>query len=64
MEVRQQYPSADGVRAASNLIVTIFNVKGNEYRMLTYIDYGEHSVRAVELLTHAEYDQQGWKRRL
>ena len=64
MEVRQQYPSTDGVKPSSGEIVTVFNVKGNEYRMISRLDYGQQFVQVLELLTHAEYDKQAWKRRL
>ena len=64
MEVRQQHPSADGVRTQNNTIVTVFNVKGNEYRLLTRLVYRDQTAEVLELLTHAEYDKAGWKRRL
>ncbi len=64
MELRQDYPSADGVRTQNNTVVTVFNVKGNEYRLLTHVNYQVQSVRVVELLTHAQYDKPNWKRRL
>jgi mRNA interferase HigB len=60
-DVRATYPSADGVRLKSELVVTVFNVKGNEYRLLASIDYGEQIVDALDVLTHAEYDKNRWK---
>ena len=62
-DVRKTYPAADGVRLASETVVTVFNVKGNEYRLLTWIDYGAQVVEALEVLTHAEYDKAHWKAR-
>src|SRR5690349_11023733 len=62
-ELRQDYPSADGVKLKSGLVVTVFNVKGNEYRLLTHVNYGQHAVLILELLTHAEYDKERWKER-
>ena len=38
-EVRVDYPSADGVKLRSRIVVTVFNVKGNEYRLLTNVVY-------------------------
>ena len=38
-DVRRSYPSADGVKLKSKLVVTVFNAKGNEYRLLSVIDY-------------------------
>jgi mRNA interferase HigB len=62
-DVRMDYPTADGVKLSSHLVVTIFNVKGNEYRLLTAIDYDAEIVEALEVLTHAEYDKELWKDR-
>jgi mRNA interferase HigB len=62
-DVRATYPSADGVKLKSALVVTVFNVKGNEYRLLTWIDYDEQIVEALDVLTHAEYDKNRWKDR-
>lgn len=62
-DVRRVYPNADGVKLKSGLVVTVFNVKGNEYRLLSEIDYTAQSVEVLEILTHAEYDKQAWKAR-
>lgn len=62
-DVRVDYPSADGVKLKSQVVVTVFNVKGNEYRLLTNINYHRQFVLVLELLTHAEYDKEKWKGR-
>ena len=62
-DVRVDYPSADGVKLKSRVVVTVFNVKGNEYRLLTNINYQGQFVLVLELLTHAEYDKEKWKGR-
>src|SRR5947207_527217 len=59
-EVRKSYPSADGVKLRSTVVVTVFNVKGNEYRLLSHIDYDAQTVEALELLTHADYSKEQW----
>jgi hypothetical protein len=56
-------PLGDGIALASGVVVTVFNVKGNEYRLLTYVDYSAQFVQFLELITHAEYDKELWKRR-
>jgi mRNA interferase HigB len=60
-DVRNMYASADGVSAESGMIVTVFNVKGNRWRLLTWIDYDAQVVEALDVLTHAEYDKDFWK---
>jgi mRNA interferase HigB len=62
-DVRRTYPSADAVKLKSSPVVTVFNVKGNEYRLLTSIDYDVGIVEALVVLTHAEYDKKLWKDR-
>lgn len=62
-DVQHQYPSADGV-PIKNVVVTVLNVKGNEYRLLKIISCQRQQIYIVDLLTHAEYDKNLWKNRL
>ena len=64
MEVRKTYRHADAVRVESRKVVTIFNIKGNHYRLVTAIDYRLQVVNVLRLLTHAEYDKDQWKKSL
>lgn len=50
--IRAVLPTADFVDP-----YTIFNVKGNSYRLLTIIHYRYKRVYVREFMTHAEYDQ-------
>ena len=63
-DVRAVYSSADGVKLKSGNVVTVFNVKGNEYRLLTSIFYQRGVVYVLEAMTHAEYSKNQWKNRL
>lgn len=63
-DVRKTYPSADSVKVESGRTVTIFNVCGNDYRLLTAIHYNGQRVYTLQLLTHAEYDKNKWKKDL
>lgn len=56
-EVRQTFPSADLV---GNFLV--FNICGNDYRLITYIDFKFSKVFIRDVLTHAEYDKENWKK--
>lgn len=62
-DLRRDYPSADGVRLDSGTVVTVFNVRGNEYRLISHVDYRLQVVLVLELLTHAQYDKEQWKGR-
>ena len=62
MDVRKTYRHADAVRAASGKVITVFNIKGNHYRLVTAIDYALQAVNILSLLTHADYDKDRWKK--
>ena len=55
-EVRQTFNSADQVGQ-----LTVFNIKGNKYRLITYIDYRSKKVFIRNFMTHSEYDKNQWK---
>ena len=63
-DVRRTYPAADGVQVDSGRVVTVFNIRGNNYRLLTWISYRAQLVSVIDVLTHADYDKNRWKRRL
>jgi mRNA interferase HigB len=60
-DIRIDYPSADGIPTKAGIIVTVFNVKGNTYRLLTWISYKRQMVQILDVLTHAEYSKGKWK---
>jgi mRNA interferase HigB len=39
----------------------VFDIGGNKYRLITYIDYKTKTVFIRNFLTHAEYDKDKWK---
>lgn len=57
MDVRRTFPSADAVEK-----FTVFNIKGNAYRLITEINYHTGRIFLRYVLTHAEYSRRGWKR--
>jgi mRNA interferase HigB len=56
VELRNVFSSADQV---GNF--TVFNIGGNKYRLITFIDYTYQKVFIRAVLTHAEYDKDDWK---
>ena len=56
-ELRATFPSADRV---DNLIV--FDIGGNNYRLIASIHFNRAKVYIRHVLTHAEYDRGDWKR--
>jgi mRNA interferase HigB len=61
MDVRRDFPTADGVVVRSGRIVTVFNIRGNKYRLITAIHYRGQRVYTLRFLTHPEYDDGKWK---
>ena len=55
-EVRQTYPHADAVGSC-----TVFNIRGNRYRLIAKIDYAKQAVLIASILTHADYNKEKWK---
>ena len=55
-DLRQVFPSADLV---GNFIV--FNIAGNNFRLITYVDFKSKLVFIRSVLTHADYDKENWK---
>ena len=56
LDVQAQFPSAEAV---GNF--TVFNVKGNRYRLIVDIQYPKQTLLIKYILTHAEYDKDAWK---
>lgn len=55
-ETRREFPHAD--RAG---VCTVFNIKGNAYRLISKIYYPNKTVLVRSVMTHAEYDKGIWK---
>ena len=55
-QVRATYQSAEAV---GNF--TVFNIKGNRYRLIVDIIYPTQRIYIKYVLTHAEYDREKWK---
>lgn len=56
LEVQCVYPRTEAV---GNF--TVFNIKGNRYRLIASINYVRQIIYIKYVLTHAEYDKDDWK---
>jgi mRNA interferase HigB len=63
-DARRTLPTADGVKVISGRTVTIFNICGGRYRLVTAIHYNHQMIYVLRFMTHAEYDKQKWKAEL
>lgn len=59
--VRRTYPHADPLTVTSGRAVTIFNIAGNKYRLITALHYNRQIAYILKFLTHAEYSKNRWK---
>ena len=56
VELKQTFPAADQVGR-----LTVFNIGGNDYRLIARVEYEQQRVYVRDVLTHAEYDKGAWK---
>jgi mRNA interferase HigB len=55
-DVRVDFGHADPVGD-----LTVFNIKGNRYRLIARIIYATQKVFVRRVLTHVEYSEGGWQ---
>jgi mRNA interferase HigB len=56
-DVRQMFPFADGAGK-----YTVFNIKGNAFRLIAEINYRTGRLYIRHVLSHVMHDRGGWKR--
>jgi mRNA interferase HigB len=62
-QTRATFRHADQVRVASGRTVTVFNL-ADAYRLIAAIHYNRQCVYVLQVLTHAEYNKDDWKKTL
>ncbi len=55
-QLKLTFPSADKVGK-----LTVFNIGGNKYRLITAIHFNRQKIYVRHVLTHFEYDKGDWK---
>jgi mRNA interferase HigB len=61
VELQNSYRSADLVHVTSRKPVVVFNVCGNDFRLITAVHFRTQIVYTLRFLTHAEYSRNKWK---
>lgn len=56
VDTRCDFPHADLAG-----VCTLFNIKGNDYRLISIIYYPNQVILVRFVLTHAEYNKGNWK---
>lgn len=52
------------VRVASERPVFVFNIAGNNFRLIVAIHFNTGRVFLLDFLSHAEYSKDAWKNKL
>ena len=60
---KAEWKSLDEVRQTADAVgkYTVFNIKGNSYRMIAEINYRSRRIFVRQVLSHADYERGGWK---
>jgi mRNA interferase HigB len=54
----------DTVKVESGNTVFVFDIKGNDFRLIAAIHFDRRKVFVLAVLTHKEYDKERWKESL
>jgi mRNA interferase HigB len=52
------------VRVQSGRNVVVFNIGGNDFRLVCAVHFNTEMVFALRFMTHAEYSKDAWKNEL
>ena len=63
-EVRATFNSVDQVLVKSGKSALIFNIGGNNFRLICAVHYDRQNLYVLRFLTHTEYDRNDWKKEL
>src|SRR5579871_881974 len=62
-DVRRSFPHADAVKVESGKTVTVFNAKGNRYRLVLALHYNTGIAFVLRFMPHDQYSRGAWKRK-
>jgi mRNA interferase HigB len=63
-DLRRTFPHAYQVMVASGRPLVVFNVSGNQYRLICAVHFDKQRVFVLKFMTHAEYSKDRWKHSL
>lgn len=64
VELRSTFRHADQVTLRNGKTVTVFDVGGNDYRVIAQVWYEKQTMMIRFVLTHREYDKGTWKEQI
>ena len=60
VDLKKTFPSADFVKVRSGATVVVFNLGGNNYRLIASVRYELQRVIVLRIYTHQEYSKHPW----
>jgi mRNA interferase HigB len=63
-DIKKSWKSADYVKVGSGRPVVVFNIAGNNFRLIAAVHFNTGKVYVLRFYTHAEYDRNSWKKEL
>ena len=64
VDIRSTFASVNRATAGSGRPVFVFNIAGNRFRLIAAIHFNQQRIFTLRFSTHAEYDNENWKREL
>lgn len=64
IDVRETMSSVDQVKVASGRTVLVFDIGGNDFRLICAAHFNHENLYVLRFLTHAEYSKDQWKKEL
>ncbi len=61
VELRKTFNDVDPATVTSGNQVYVFNIQGNEHRLIAAIHFDKGRIYVLRILTHKDYDTQRWK---
>ena len=63
-DIRKAFRACDEVRVRSGRAVVVFNIGGNNFRLVCAVHYNLDRIFVLRFMTHAQYSEDRWKAEL
>jgi mRNA interferase HigB len=60
-DIQATFGSADGVKVKSGKPVVVFNIGGDNFRLIAAVHYNTQTVYTLMVLAHRAYEKNRWK---
>jgi len=60
-DIKRTFNDVDVARVESGNAVYVFNIEGNQHRLIAAIHFNSGLVFVLRIMSHSEYDRDQWK---